>query len=103
MLHHQHTKVTVTEPLEMSRTAPQVQLLKLHAVFEQEHHGVQQLTLETARQEPGTKQGGRRHQVKTRRKDYVQPLPESNIPEIMKSEREKQDPLILHRAKELEI
>ena len=52
---------------------------------------------------PVTKQGGRGRQVKTRRKDSVQPLPESNIPEIMKSEREKQDPLIPHRAKEYEI
>ena len=52
---------------------------------------------------PVTKQGGRGRQVKTPGKDSVQPLPESNIPEIMKSEREKQDPLIPHRAKEHDI
>ena len=37
-------------PEDDDRTAPQDQLLKLHAVLEQELHGVQQLTLETARQ-----------------------------------------------------
>ena len=38
--------------------SPQDQLLKLNAVLEQEHHGVQQLTLETARQEPSREGGG---------------------------------------------
>ena len=59
MLHHQHTQASVKGPLEMmSRAAHQDQLLKLYAVLEQEHHGVQQLALETARQEPSREGGG---------------------------------------------
>ena len=58
-LHHQHTQASVKGPLEMmSRAAHQDQLLKLYAVLEQEHHGVQQLALETARQEPSREGGG---------------------------------------------
>ena len=37
---------------------PRSPLLKLHAALEQEHHGVQQLALETARQEPSREGGG---------------------------------------------
>ena len=53
LLHHQHTQTTVTEPLEMlSRADHQDPLLKLHAVLDQEHNDIQQLTLKTVRQEP---------------------------------------------------
>ena len=76
MLHHQHTQVTVTDH--------QDQLLKLHAVLEQEHHGVQQLTLEKARQEPSREGGGAKEKPGEKIVCSQGQLPESNIPEVMK-------------------
>ena len=86
MLHHQHTQITVTEPLEMmSRTAHQDQGSASQAP-RCARTGAPRCPEASSWHSicpPGTKQGGQGRQAKTRRKDCVQPLPESNIPEII--------------------